>query len=380
MSDSFTTRTEKSYFGRLGQSFGGMIGGVVLIAAACALLWWNESRAVDADRALAAAAAAVLTLGSATPDPANDQKLVHLSGPASATAALEDDLGARFVAVLVVRRRAEMYQWREDSETQTEDHVGGGQTETTTYSYVKTWSDQAIDSTGFKTPGGHENPAMTLSGAVLTATDGRLGGFVLDGATLALVEGGAPARPESGPDGWTRTGEGYFAGRGTPGQPQVGDRRIGYQAISAPQTLSILARQSRGGFAPWAAPNGYRLHLARLGDASAAMMIADQQAAEDSLTWILRGAGTVMNILGFALVLGPLRALANLLPVLATLVGAGVGLVALVLGLPLSLAVIGLAWLSYRPLLGGALLLVAGGLVFGIARLRKPRAAPLPAP
>lgn len=380
MAESFTTTTERSYFRRLGQSFGGMIGGFVLIIAACILLWWNEGRAVDAEKALAAAAEAVISLATTTSDPANDHKLVHVTGTATTTAPVADDaLGARFDQVLVVRRHAEMYQWREESETKTEERVGGGQTETTTYSYVKGWSDQAIDSAGFKKPDGHENPPMALQGALFTASDGRLGGFVLDRETLGLLAAGEPARPATAPAGWTRTGDGYFSGTGSPGQPRIGDWRIRYQAVKAPQTLSILARQSGDGFAAWTAPNGYQIHLARVGDADAALMIADQQAAESTLTWILRGVGTVMNIMGFALILGPVRALANVIPLLATVVGAGVGLVALVLGLPLSLVVIGLAWLAYRPLVGIALLVLAGLIVFGVTRLRKARAAPLPA-
>ncbi len=57
-----------------------------------------------------------------------------------------------------LKRTVEMYQWEEESHTETEDEVGGGQTETTTYSYHTKWSDTPIDSSSFYEQKGHRNP------------------------------------------------------------------------------------------------------------------------------------------------------------------------------------------------------------------------------
>ncbi|MEI6494327.1 MAG: TMEM43 family protein, partial [Verrucomicrobiota bacterium] len=56
------------------------------------------------------------------------------------------------------------------------------------------------------------------------------------------------------------------------------------------------------------------------------------------------------------------------------IVGAGTGILAFAIALPLTLLTIAMAWLAYRPLIGIPLLLAAvGSVVFGIMKLAKSR-------
>jgi hypothetical protein len=64
-------------------------------------------------------------------------------------------------------------------------------------------------------------------------------------------------------------------------------------------------------------------------------------------------------VLGFAIFLAPLSTVASVIPFLGDLVGGAITLVALAIGVPLSILVIAFAWLTFRPLIGGALILVA---------------------
>ena len=84
--------------------------------------------------------------------------------------------------------------------------------------------------------------------------------------------------------------------------------------------------------------------------------------------------------MAFGLILAPLRAIANVIPFVARIIGGGISVVAFALGVPLGLIVIALAWLAYRPLIGGALLAVAIGIIyyFGWVRKRKAPAAAAP--
>jgi hypothetical protein len=67
-----------------------------------------------------------------------------------------------------------------------------------------------------------------------------------------------------------------------------------------------------------------------------------------------------------------LEALAKVIPPLGTIVGAGITLVSLVLGGAWSLLWIAIAWLTYRPLVGIPLLVVAvGGLIWLKGKGRK---------
>ena len=69
--------------------------------------------------------------------------------------------------------------------------------------------------------------------------------------------------------------------------------------------------------------------------------------------------------LGAFLVLRPLVVVADVVPLIGSVIGAGAGLVALAFTMVVAGCVIALAWFWYRPLIGFAVLVV--GLVAGIA-------------
>jgi hypothetical protein len=89
------------------------------------------------------------------------------------------------------------------------------------------------------------------------------------------------------------------------------------------------------------------------------------------LTWILRLAGMFAMFAGFMLILKPLVVVADVVPFIGSILGAGAGIVSLVLTAILGPVIIAIAWLWYRPLVSIGVL--AGGL--GIAYLLKRRAA-----
>ena len=96
------------------------------------------------------------------------------------------------------------------------------------------------------------------------------------------------------------------------------------------------------------------------------------------MTWILRGVGFILMAMGIGMMLKPLSVLASVLPILGDIIGAGTGLIAFLLAGAMSFTTIAIAWIFYRPLLGAALLLVAGGAVYGVMHLiKKFRAARL---
>jgi hypothetical protein len=68
------------------------------------------------------------------------------------------------------------------------------------------------------------------------------------------------------------------------------------------------------------------------------------------------------------MILRPLSVMADVVPLVGNIVGAGTGLVAFLVALALSAVTIAVAWLVYRPLLGLALLAVAGVVAFILIR------------
>ena len=62
MSDSFTEITRQGWLSRIGESFKGILFGIIVIPLCLILLWWNEGRAVTTARSLAEGAAAVVAV------------------------------------------------------------------------------------------------------------------------------------------------------------------------------------------------------------------------------------------------------------------------------------------------------------------------------
>ncbi len=72
--------------------------------------------------------------------------------------------------------------------------------------------------------------------------------------------------------------------------------------------------------------------------------------------------------LGLKMLLAPLVVLADVLPIAGTIVGAGVGIVALLTALAITFVTIAVAWIFYRPLIGITLLALALAVVVLVAR------------
>lgn len=94
MADNYTEVTNTSWFSRLGNSFGGIGAGLVMIALATFLLYWNEGRAVRTGDAIAEAQMQTVALpGISTLDSSYDGKLVYATGRVVAWAASRPPYG-----------------------------------------------------------------------------------------------------------------------------------------------------------------------------------------------------------------------------------------------------------------------------------------------
>ena len=91
-----------------------------------------------------------LQKGPARSSPDNNLKLVHVSGNATTDEVLTDPTFGVSATAIRLGRKVEMYQWNEVKNSSTQKDLGGSNETTTTYSYVKKWSDDPIDSTKFK--------------------------------------------------------------------------------------------------------------------------------------------------------------------------------------------------------------------------------------
>ena len=367
--DSFSETSTVGLGSRLGGSLIAALIGLVLIPAAIVLLYWNEGRAVDAIRALDRGAQSIVEVSAAGVDPKGDGRLVHLTGTMQpGTPARDPVFGVTGNGLLRLSRTVEMYQWEEESKTESQQNVGGSKTTTTTYSYRKAWLDHPVDSSHFHGQGDHRNPQMAVRSQVIDAGDVRLGGYKVDAPVLSRLATFAPLPALSAsPSGYQVSGDGFYRGR-DPAQPAIGDLRVTFGSIAA-QTVSVAAASVGGMLTAYRDSNGYTIALAEPGAVSAEALFKDEKKAESTLTWILRGVGFLGVLIGLVCMTMPLTMLFAVLPFLESIVGAGAFLAALTRSVPITLVTIALAWIVHRPLIGILLLAAAVAGLFLLGRI-----------
>ena len=376
MSDRITEVTRTGFGSRILGSFIGVLFGILLVIGSVILLYWNEGRAVQAARALQEGERTVVEASAEQVNNSLDGKLVHVVGQLSTSNGLRDNqFGVGGADVVRLKRNVQMYQWKESEKTETRNEVGGGKVEEKTYTYTKVWSDSPIDSSHFHAGNGHSNPPMPLRNAVMNNASTKLAAYRLDNAILDVMDNFEALQPEgaNAPNGYRREGDGFYRGADS-ANPAIGDLRVNFSAIKT-QTMSVLGAQSGNILAPFHADNGYVIKLAAPGVSSATAMLKEAEKSERILTWILRGIGFVVMLIGLMLIAGPISALAMVLPFLGGLVQGAAFVVAFLIAMPLTLFVIAISWIAHRPLLGVILLVVAGVLLFGAIYLRRHRKA-----
>jgi hypothetical protein len=385
---SHTETTYTSWFERIKSALIGALVGLVLLIGCIWLLIWNEGRAIQTYRALSEGASQVISVDGAAVDPANEGKLVHISGAVKSDEVPRDSqFGVTAEGAVSLSRQVAMYQWVEKSESQTKKTLGGGEETTTTYSYTKEWRSDIVDSSRFKQPDDHQNPTGMPDGATFTAKTAHVGAFSVPGkdvarvgdySRLALTDSDVQRiavqiganRPAK------RNAEGAYIGLNE-NLPDIGDLRITYQRIDV-ETASIVGKQSHSALVPYETTNHRDIFLTADGGVDAGQMFKTAESENSIITWLVRACGLIGLFVSFKLMFGLLPILADLIPFLGSVIGFGTSIVAFVLTLLVGPVVIAIGWFAYRPLLSVGI--IAGGILLAVIVTRLRRKAPLSQP
>lgn len=350
--DHYTETTHTSYGQNIGNSFKGIITGIIFVVISVVLLWWNEGRSVDQQNALKEMQGAIQTLPNTKYDAKYNNQAVLVQGEVKPNGVVQDPIFGIKSPVLILKRNVEMYQWKEKTSTHSEDKVGGGTETTTTYDYVKEWSSSQISSSSFKYPQGHHNPTMAYKTEEYV-TDATMGDFHL---AKNIVSKFSPSKSfgdlSSLPK---RIGDvdnhGAFLYKGyNPNAPQIGDLRITFSYAGGGE-YSIAAKLSNKEIVSYDTKNGKHFVFIRSGKVSSEQIFKEEHEANAILTWILRAVGLLIMYIGFNMILRPLVAVANVIPFIGSLIGAGTGLISAALTFILGPIIIAMAWFASRPLL-----------------------------
>ncbi len=394
--DTFTTVTETSWFARLGGSFKGIGIGLLIFILGSVLLYWNEGRAVRTGDAIAEAQLAAVALpGVSKVDPAFDGKMVFATGKADTNDELADATFGVKTKAIRLSRKVEYYQWTEESKQEKRTKLGGGEETVTTYSYKKNWVSRPVDSQGFQQSEGHENSTrIQVENEKQYAQNVSFGAYRLPEFFIRSIGGEKPLNlamsdadranlqraffsrdPQDmanrdaaadngtvGPNTMIHTqANTLYVGR-HPNAPKIGDVRVTFFEVR-PAEISILARISGDTFVQFRASNGQSFSRLSMGVHDMNGMFEDAKSSNDTMTMILRVIGILMCISGLGMVVAPIRILADVIPLLGSIVGAGTGIVAALLGVAWSFIIIAIAWIRFRPVLGCILLGIAALLI-----------------
>ena len=329
---------------------GGILVGIIFILAGIFLLWFNEGRTVKTKAAIMEAEGEYIDVSSETIDKNNEGKLIATNGKLEVSYdGATDTTFDIHVAKPKLKRTVEMYQWKETCE----DNNGN---EVCRYSMV--WDDEIINSNAFE-DATHNNPSsMPYSSESFTADGSKIGDFILDGELLNQLNADKKINLQDSAKitNMGLTNDGTYYTNVQNGTPKVGDIRISFSYSDA-TNVSVLAVQNNNGFSKFTSKEGYSIYELEEGTLTGKQILQKLSDENNMTKWIFRLMGTIFIIGGFAAIISPLQRLANFIPFFGTVFGWVTGFATFILGLALSLIVIALAWLRYRPVLSIGLLI-----------------------
>lgn len=359
MADTYTVKNKKQGFlGKLGNSFASIPLGIVIIIAGCIVLWNNEKKNVINIKDVKELRENIVDVVSTDVDSANEGKLVATSGKLDyGEALLVDSTFGISAKAPILERNVEMYQWTESSETKNEE---------TTYTYSKEWSNKVIDSSDFKKTTDHTNPTyMPYDSEKYLADSLKVGKFDLADnfkgklsadKDLLTVEPGVAL-----PEGYTVSGK-YITNSANVEDPQVGDIRISF-TYGDYDYVSVLGKQTGSKIGNYTTKKNSSISKLEKGEKTSTDLINNIESGNKMSKWIMRILGVILVCVGMSMVLSPLTTLIGAIPFLGNVVNGAIGAVSSFIGFALSLIVIAIAWLVYRPIIGIVLIVVSVGLV-----------------
>ncbi len=412
------------YGTRLSNSVKGIGTGFVLLIAGTVFLWRNEGRAVKTARMLEEAqGAAVHVENVATIDDSLDGQLIHATAMITTTDSLTDDTFGVGVVAVKLDRKVEYYQWVENSDTKTVDKVGGKQEEVTTYTYKQKWVNKPVNSQDFKDEAyrGKNVAYMTTESESFVAKDVKFGAYQLPENLIRSISGSEPLElsfTDAQIETWNKAlnqqkkteeiaepsvqttaavadstatdsvkvattavkavtedvvnyvhidKNVLYLGKNQ-ATPAIGDMRVTFTKV-LPGEASVIAKVKGSSLDSYTAKNGKSLSVLTMGSVDMDQMFQNEHSSNSMWTWIFRLVGMFLVIFGLKGIFNILVTLLKVLPFLSDIVGLGVGLICNVLGFVWSLLVIAIAWLFYRPIVaGGILVVVIAGIIFLVKR------------
>ena len=350
---------------KIKNAIGGVIGGFICIIIGIVLLWWNEGNDVKNIKTIDEARGSLVNVSSDSVDSSNEGKLVSTNGKIKVIdEALKDD----YFNIIVPNtgklvRVVEMYQWVEDCETEDDRTI---------CEYDKKWLTTIESSSSFEELG-HDNPStMPFEEEAYYANDVELGAFKLSSTQIQMLSTSATVSPDQNaflPNGY-KVLDKYITSADNMSNPNVGDVRVSFR-YNTDTTITVLAMQKGNSFADFKSKQGKVLNELSSGALTGEEMIDVVETQNNILKWVLRLVGVLLVTGGFAGLLTPILMVLSIIPLVGDGIAGVLRFIASLVGFAVSMLVIAIAWIAFRPLIGICLLAVVAGIVALIVVLIK---------
>eukprot|EP00092_Neocalanus_flemingeri_P003678 GFUD01003952.1.p1 GENE.GFUD01003952.1~~GFUD01003952.1.p1 ORF type:complete len:406 (+),score=125.46 GFUD01003952.1:100-1317(+) len=339
--------------------------GMVMVLVGGGLLFWNEGRAVRTSVALAEGLRDVLipeTLDVVFEE--NNGALVLVGGALTIEDSLTDEFYGISVPAVKMRKVVQVYQWYETEDAHNQN-IDTGDHDThveKSYSYDTDWFDQHIDSSNFANTLGHHNPHLDswpANSSLLTNSRVKIGGFLLGTDAKEKFSEFKPFTSDSRPhSAGVKIYAGLYYHCRNVWEPEVGEHRVQFSyAGRHGDQFTVVGRQAGREVRPYQTEAGEELLLLQAGLKEAGEVFHAEQISNRTATWVYRLAGWFVAFLGLSCLSSLLEMMMDQYPIMRRMVALGVTSLHFSVSITLSLSIIGLGWLWYRPLLGLALLL-----------------------
>ena len=334
----------------------GLIIGPAFIAFSVAGMWKNEHR-FDYHKA------------ARKTEPADQVQALQPEQVFSYTGGMDKGLTMKghyvesFTGYLTVRRRAEIYAWHED-----DDDDG------------TTWRLQWMSRV--ESNSRNSGVRQQLSSHRYLPRTFQTGDLEIDTDRIEFVDPLSKIRPDSlvlKPTGQAQKldvqDEYFYLSKGA--SNRLGDERLSYRGIPVPATATYFGKygveqavahqavQREGMISSLIQDTGVLHHLVA-GERDLALVTMKKHIQR--LKLIVRGVGTLVNVLGWVILFSVFTRFLIHIPVLGPLLQQGALLLGLILGLMVSGLTISAAYITSHPFILAVILLAAGGVVFLMKR------------
>lgn len=350
---------------KIKNAIGGVVGGFICIIIGIVLLWWNEGNDVKNIKTIEEARGSLVNVSSESVDSSNEGKLVSTNGKIKV---IDESLKDDYFNIIVPNtgklvRVVEMYQWVEECETEDDRTV---------CEYDKEWLTTLESSSSFE-ESGHDNPStMPFEEEAYYANEVELGAFKLSSTQIQMLSTGATVTPDQNaflPNGY-KVLDKYITSADSMSNPNVGDVRVSFK-YNTDTTITVLAMQKGNSFADFKSKQGKVLNELRSGTLTGEEMIDVVETQNNILKWVLRLVGVLLVTGGFAGLLTPILMVLSIIPLVGDGIAGVLRFIASLVGFAVSMLVIAIAWIAFRPLIGICLLAVVVGIVALIVVLIK---------